>query len=110
MANPDVVSNVYASGRIRPLSFRVYHGVTVSGSEAYTFRKQASFTDVHGGRFVAGDKTVLTGIGLSANGDSASTADPDLKPMHCAVVGNLDHVVISGEMKSTILYPGSCAD
>ena len=57
-----------------------------------------------------GYKAVPVDIGLFANGDCASTADPELKPVHCAVVGNLDHIMISGEMKSTILYPGSFPD
>ena len=100
----------YASGRIRPFSFRIQHGMTVSGSEGHTVRKKASFADVHAGRFMANDKAVPVHIGLFANGDSASAADPEFKPVHCAVVVDLDHIVISGEMKSTVLYPGSFPD
>lgn len=100
----------YASRRIRPFSFRIQYRVTVPSSKGYPVRKQAFFTDVHKGRFVAGDKAVPVEIGLIANRDSASVANPDLKPVHCTVVGDLDYIVISGEMKSTILYPGSFPD
>ena len=105
-----MLADDYASRRIRPFSVHIQYRVTVSSSKGYPVRKYAFFTDVHKGRFVAGDKAVSVEIGLIANRDSASVANPDLKPMHCTVIGDLDYIVISGEMKSTILYPGSCAD
>jgi hypothetical protein len=84
--------------------------MAVPGSEGHAVRKQASFADVHGGSFMAGDKTVPIEIGLIANGDSACAADPELKAVQCAVVGNLHNIVVTGEMKSAVLYPGSLSN
>ena len=110
VTDPNMIPDAYASGRINPFSFRVQHGVTVPGSDGHVLRKDALFANVHAGGFVAGDNAGPARIGLSANGDSAAVADPDLKPVHGTVIGNLDHIVISGEMKSAVLYPGPFAN